>query len=119
MLRLGHAGFDFCQDGFGRFAARIIVGQNHDIGIAFGHVSHQRTLAAIAVAPAAKHTMQPPALAAFAQGQQDFFQRIRGVGIVHQHGGAAGAMQALQAPGDRLHQRQMLHGLGKTDATHQ
>ncbi|MEI9888467.1 MAG: hypothetical protein WDN08_18595 [Rhizomicrobium sp.] len=40
------------------FGPRVVVGDDHDIGVLGGGFTHQRTLAFVAVAAAAEHNMQ-------------------------------------------------------------
>ena len=71
-----------------RFTARIVAGDNHAVGAARCDAPHHGALAAITIAAAAEYAGQFCALSApihFAQRQQNFFQRVRGMGVIHHH----------------------------------
>ena len=60
-VRRSEAGDDLGDDGVAVFAARVVVGDDHEVGSALGDRRHLRTLAAVAFAAAAEHADQPPA----------------------------------------------------------
>src|SRR5678816_3362602 len=63
------AGDDLRDNGVAVFVAGIVVGYDHDVGIALGDPSHLRTLAAVAFAATTEDAHQPPARMA-TQGYQ-------------------------------------------------
>ena len=64
-----HPGLNVAHDALRVLAARIIVGDRDPVGPTLGRRAHQRPLAGIAIATAAKHAPQAPATV-FAQGAQ-------------------------------------------------
>ena len=80
-LRLGGGGQDGAADGARILAARIVVGDENQIGQALGDGAHQGPLALVAVAAAAEHQHQP-ARAMRAQRLERGFERVGGMGVI-------------------------------------
>jgi hypothetical protein len=99
-----HAGQDLVDDAVGHFAARVVAGDQHAVGILLGGLPHERPLGGVAVSAAAKDAPQPaPALfGGRAQGAQRLVQCVGRVGIVHGHQGLAGLRDLLHAAGHGL-----------------
>ena len=93
---VGAGGHDLGTDRCRVFAARVVVGDNGDVGGRLGDLAHHRPLAGVAVAATAKHNHQPT-IGVRAHGGQDGFERVRGMGIVDEHRCAIGM------DGDPLH----------------
>ena len=92
-------------DGGGVFTARIVVGDDGDVGLACGDAAHFRALAGIAVAAGAEYHDQP---AANMRTQRCYRggQRIGRVGVIDIDGRArAGERRPLQPPAYRLQAR--------------
>ena len=113
-----HAGNNFVNDGGRVFVARVVAGDDHHVGELFGNAPHQRALAAIAVAAATKYAKQF-SLCVLAQCLQNFFERVRGVRVVHNYQRLAGAAEAFHASGHRLRLRKARGGLGQWHAAYQ
>src|SRR5215471_18758342 len=77
----GHPFFDVLYDGDWIFAARIIRGHNDIVATPSGDLSHQWTLATVAVATATKYNNQL-SRRDLARRFQEFFQRIVGMRII-------------------------------------
>ena len=102
---LMHAADNFC-DYFARiFAARIVRSNDAKIRKFLCDLTHHRAFSPIAIAAAAEYTQHFSAccLADFTQCLQYFFQRVRGVRVVHNHRRLLRTTQALHASGDWLH----------------
>ena len=106
---VGEAGDDVGDDRVAILAARIVVGDDRDIGAALGDRRHLRALAAVALAAAAEHADQL-AGGKRTQRAQRLFQRVRGVRVVddHQRQPALAAEPAHAA----IDRRQLRQGLG-------
>ena len=104
--RVRRGGKDRAADLGRRFAARIVVRDIDEIG-AFGrHLTHQRTLAAVAVAAGAEDDRQP-GFGMRAQGGQHGRQRIRGVGVIDKdHRAARRLTDPLHPAGHAIETRQ-------------
>src|SRR5437762_10257698 len=55
VLRAAHSRFDVVDDGIRVFGTGIVASNYSAVGIAFGNLTHQRTLSLVAVAATAKH----------------------------------------------------------------
>ena len=110
-LGVARAGQNLRPDRGRRFAARVVVGDDHRIGQTGGDLAHQRPLGAIAIATGAEHHDQ---LAAHMRTQraQHGLQAVGRMGIVHIGFAAARALaDALKPPGgadQRFQTRQRL-----------
>jgi hypothetical protein len=93
-------------DGGGILAARVVVGDEHDVGQFGGNRAHLRPLAAVAVAAAAEHHHKP-ARRVWPQRFQRMLQGIGRVGIVDEHrrSGAAGGDKLKPALGPLRYSR--------------
>src|SRR6476619_8526181 len=60
-MRRREAVHDLRDDGIAVFVARIVVGDDHDVGVALGDRRHLRTLAAVALAATTEDAHQPTA----------------------------------------------------------
>jgi len=96
-----HAGHHVGNDGRRRFAARVVVGDDHAIGVSFDGAAHQRPLTPVAVAAAAEYAPELAA-AVLPQCLQRRLNGSRRVRIVHEDARYRGsAARALHAPGRR------------------
>ena len=95
---VGCAPRDVGENGLRILVARIVAGQDHDVGQACRNFAHQRALARIAVAAAAEDADQAPAAhhGRLAQGHERLLQRIRRVRVVNHY-------QRLPLPAESLH----------------
>ena len=75
------AAADVVDDGLRALAARIVIGDDHLVGEACGNLAHDRSLAGVAIAAAAKHDPQPAATMC-AGGAQRLRERIGRVGEI-------------------------------------
>lgn len=82
--RLGEPRANIIEDPLRVFGTRIVVGDQHAVSQALGHFSHQRTLAAITIATAAKQAQQAT-MGVRTQGFEDLFQRIGRMGVIDHH----------------------------------
>ncbi|MCY1349797.1 hypothetical protein D9M69_360070 [compost metagenome] len=110
LLRVDEAGADVGKNLCRLFAARVVIGHQHPVGQALRHGRHQRTLATVAIATAAEQAEQAAAHVG-TQGFQDFFQCIRGVGVIHHHQRLVAAAQTLHPAHRPLQRRQDLQYL--------
>ena len=103
-LRLAHALQHLLQYVLRVFAARVVAGQAHHIGIVFGATRHGCAFAAVAVAAATEHTVQAPAARVRPRAQclQSLGHRIRRVRIVDHHRRCAVMAELLHATGHGL-----------------
>ena len=81
LARTRRACHDLGADRGGIFGARIVVGDDHHVGLVGGDPSHDRPLAAIAVAAAAEHADEP-ARGEGTQGIEHMRKRVGLVGVV-------------------------------------
>src|SRR5690606_16953827 len=99
---IGDAGHDVDDDGGAVLAARIVVGDHHEIGAGNGGRGHLRTLAAITLSAAAEDAGDAPGGVGAHRGQ-GLLERVGRVRIVdHHQRQAAVAPEAVHAPGDGL-----------------
>ena len=83
-------------------AARVVVGDEYEVGARGGDLAHHRPLAGITVAAAAEHHHEA-AVGVRPQRVQDLRQRVRLVGVVDEDRRAAGMhADPLQPPGGAL-----------------
>ena len=76
---------DLLDDRVGVLGPRVVGGDDDAIGKTGGDLPHQRALAAVAVAAAPEDDVQPPG-GQRTRRPEDVLQRVRGVGVVHEHG---------------------------------
>src|SRR6185437_5060467 len=89
---------DLGDDRFGLLAARIVGGDDRDVGELGRDPAHQRALAAVAVAAAAEDA-DHAALRQVARRAEDVLERIGRVGVVDEHGERLPLVDRLEAPG--------------------
>ncbi len=108
LMRHGYRRGDLGDDRGGILAARVVARHQDRIGVARGHRSHQRPLAAVALAPAAEYDREVPAarLRDVLQRDQRLFQRVGRVGVVDDRDRLARPAQPLHAARDRLQARE-------------
>src|SRR5262249_48812869 len=99
--RLLHAAGDLRDDLVRILGARVVAGDHHQFRVFRGHLTHQRALALVPVAPAAKHDHHPTA-GKGASGLQRAAEGVVAVGVVHQRHSTLG-LDALHPPRDALH----------------
>jgi len=83
-FRSTHPSFNFVENRHWAFTARIIGSQDRDIAQPAGDFAHDRPLAAITIAAAAKHSNQF-SVGDRPDGAENLLQRVRGMGIVDQN----------------------------------
>ena len=88
---------DCGADRGGLLAARIVVGDDDEIGAARGDFAHQRPLALVAVAAAAEDDDQP-ALGQRTQRREDLFQRVGLVGVIDEDRRAVAGADEFEPP---------------------
>ena len=115
-----HAPGDLHDDRRRIFAARIVAGDDQVIGMARGDLAHQRPLAAIAVAAAAKHAEQT-SLAARHRTQtfEHFFQRVWCMRVIDNDQRRAAAAVTFGASRHWRDHLQRCNGLLKSDIADQ
>ena len=91
-------GQDLAADRRGILAARVVVGDDDQIGQLGGDPAHRRPLAGVALATGAEHHRQPAVRPQ--QGGQHRAQRARLVGVVDQREKILAAVDLFQPPGD-------------------
>ena len=92
-------GHDLGDDRVGVLRARVVGGDDRDIGEPRGDLAHQRALAAVAVAAGAEDAEDAPAAVdQLARGAQDVLERVGGVGVVDEHREVLTLLDGLEAP---------------------
>ena len=80
--------------------ARVVGGDDGEVGQARGDLAHQRALVAVAVAAAAEHADAAAARrSSSARRAEDVLQRVGRVGVVDEHGERLALLDRLEAPG--------------------
>ena len=94
----GCAGEDFATDRGGILAARVVVGDDDQVGQFRGDAAHLRALAGIAITTGAEHHGQSAVRAP--QRAQHLVQRARLVRVVDQREEILAAVDLLESPGN-------------------
>ena len=107
LARAGRAGQDLGADRRRLLAARVVVGDDDDVGLLDGDAAHDRPLAPVAIAAAAEHADE----AAGGEGPQRIERRRERLGLVRvvDDGEAAALLADDLEPA--LHARQCCHGV--------
>ena len=84
VLRASHSCFDVVDDRVGIFGPRVVAGDDSAVGVPFGDLTHERTLALVAVAAASEDHDQLSA-GEGARRLQGTLERIRRVRVVAEH----------------------------------
>ena len=83
VLRAAHSRFDVVDDGIRIFGTGIVASNYSAVGIAFGNLTHQRTLSLVAIAATAKNHDQLTARKPACRFQAPL-ERVGRVGVVSQ-----------------------------------
>ena len=97
------AGDDLVDDRLRILAARVVGGDDRDVGELGREPPHQRPLAAVAVAAGADDADHAAARCELARGAQDVLERARLVGVVDDHRERLPLVDRLEAPGHAAH----------------
>src|SRR5579859_6340110 len=89
---------DLTQNGFRVFFARVLIGDDREVGQPRGSGAHVGPLYPVAVARRPEDGDQPPT-GDGTQDFKDFGQTLRCVGVVHDHSERLAFVNALHAPG--------------------
>ena len=110
-----HALKDVGYDGLRLLSARVIRGDNDQIGQLGGDTAHYRTLFPVPVAAAAEKGHEP-APRHLAYGAQDVFQRVRRMGVIYEDGVVPVCRHRLHAAFDSARRIQRRGAGGKVYA---
>ena len=95
---------DVGDDGLGDFAPRIVGGHPDPIGQPRGDAAHQGPLATIPITSAAEDHGQPgPGGDEPPRRREDALERVRRVGVVHDHEEGLPRLHPLEASRHRVH----------------
>ena len=102
------AGEDLLDDGLRLLRARVVGGHDEHVRQLPGGPSHERALGAVAVAAAAEDAHEPT-LRDLPRRAKDVRERVRGVGIVHEHRERLALLDRLEAAGNACDMRDAAH----------
>ena len=111
-----HAGFDLADDGERILGARVVGSDDAGVAQTSGGGTHQRALAFVAVT-AATEDGDEAARIEFPERAAGVFQRVRSVGVIDKHGGAAGVADVFHAAGNLRCVGECGDGFARTNAT--